>query len=148
LIWISGHARNQTHRCKVVQTENDERFKDVAWKNVPDDPPQCLCAGLRWPQGAIPAQRGRQQISEPEDRAGVRDDNPPTREQGTDKPGRAFASVGARRSAMEEADIHEIEEQRFAKSLAAKLEVLVREKNILALVIAAPRARWPNCANR
>lgn len=65
-------------------------------------------------------------------------DNPPTREQGTDKPGRAFASVGARRSAMEEADIHEIEEQRFAKSLAAKLEVLVREKNILALVIAAP----------
>lgn len=65
-------------------------------------------------------------------------DNPPTREQGTDKPGRSYASVGARRSAMEEADIHEIEEQRFAKSLAAKLEVLVREKNIVALVIAAP----------
>lgn len=65
-------------------------------------------------------------------------DNPPTREQGTDRPGRSFASVGARRSAMEEADIHAIEEQRFAKGLAAELETLVREKNVTALVIAAP----------
>jgi protein required for attachment to host cells len=65
-------------------------------------------------------------------------DNPPTREQGTDKPGRAFASVGARRSAMQQADWHELEEQRFAKDAADMLQVLVREKNIDALVIAAP----------
>jgi protein required for attachment to host cells len=64
-------------------------------------------------------------------------DNPPTREQGTDKPGRSFASVGGRRSAMEQADWHEIEEQRFAKDVADKLQTLVREKTIEALVIAA-----------
>jgi protein required for attachment to host cells len=65
-------------------------------------------------------------------------DNPPTREQGTDKPGRSFASVGNRRSAMDQADWHELEEQRFAKQIADTLQVLVREKNIAALVIAAP----------
>jgi protein required for attachment to host cells len=65
-------------------------------------------------------------------------DNPPTREQGTDKPGRSYASVGSRRSAMEQADWHEIEEQRFAKDIADKLETLVRERSIEALVIAAP----------
>src|SRR5689334_10880290 len=48
-------------------------------------------------------------------------DNPPTREQGTDKPGRSYASVGGRRSAMEQADWHEIEEQRFARDVADKL---------------------------
>lgn len=65
-------------------------------------------------------------------------DNPPTREQGTDKPGRSYASVGGRRSAMEQADWHEIEEQRFAKEVAERLETLVRERSIEALVIAAP----------
>lgn len=65
-------------------------------------------------------------------------DNPPTREQGTDKPGRSYASIGGRRSAMEQADWHELEEQRFASDVAGTLLVLVREKNIEALVIAAP----------
>lgn len=65
-------------------------------------------------------------------------DNPPTREQGTDKPGRSFASIGGRRSAMEQADWHELDEQRFAKDIADTLQVLVREKNIGALIIAAP----------
>src|SRR5262249_36757429 len=48
-------------------------------------------------------------------------DNPPTREQGTDRPGRAFASVGAGRSAMEEADWHQIAEERFAGELSEAL---------------------------
>jgi protein required for attachment to host cells len=65
-------------------------------------------------------------------------ENPPTREQGTDKPGRSYASVGGRRSAMEQADWHEIEEQRFAREVADRLETLVRERSIEALVIAAP----------
>jgi len=65
-------------------------------------------------------------------------DNPPTREQGTDKPGRSYASVGGRRSSMEQADWHELEEQRFAKDAANTLQTLVRERNIEALVIAAP----------
>ena len=65
-------------------------------------------------------------------------DNPPNREQGTDKPGRSFASVGSRRSAMEQADWHQLEEQRFAKDVADALYALVLERNVEALVIAAP----------
>jgi protein required for attachment to host cells len=65
-------------------------------------------------------------------------DNPPTREQGTDKPGRTFSSVGGRRSAMEQADWHTLEEQRFAKDVADALYTLVLEQKIEALVIAAP----------
>jgi protein required for attachment to host cells len=65
-------------------------------------------------------------------------DNPPTREQGTDKPGRSFASVGARRSAMEQTDWHELDEQRFAREIADTLYALVLERGIEALVIAAP----------
>ncbi len=65
-------------------------------------------------------------------------DNPPTREQGTDKPGRSFSSVGARRSSMEPTDWHEIEEQRFAHDVADALVRLVREQEVPALVIAAP----------
>lgn len=65
-------------------------------------------------------------------------DNPPNREQGTDKPGRSFAGVGARRSAMQQADWHTLEEQRFAKDVADALHALVLEREVAALVIAAP----------
>ena len=67
------------------------------------------------------------------------DDNPATREQGTDKPGRGFASAGsARRSAMEPTDWHEIEEHRFVERASEALERLVRARGAPALVVAAP----------
>lgn len=67
------------------------------------------------------------------------DDNPPNREQGTDKPGRAVASAhSSARSAMEPTDWHEIEEHRFAERAAEVLEAIVRERAAPALVIAAP----------
>ncbi len=66
------------------------------------------------------------------------DVNPPTREQGTDKPGRVFASVGHQRSAVESTDWHDLEEHRFAKDIASVLEGLVFEHKLKALVIAAP----------
>ena len=66
------------------------------------------------------------------------DQNPPTREQGSDQPGRAFASVGSRRSAVEEADWHVLEEQRFAHEVAAALQRIVRDRKIKALVVVAP----------
>jgi protein required for attachment to host cells len=66
------------------------------------------------------------------------DANPPTREQGTDKPGRAFGRDGGRRSAIEPTDWHNIEAHRFAREVAGVLERLVREQRIKALVIAAP----------
>jgi len=67
------------------------------------------------------------------------DDNPPTREQGSDRPGRAFKRAHTnRRSGVETTDWHELEEHRFAASVAAALERLVRERNAPALVVAAP----------
>jgi protein required for attachment to host cells len=67
------------------------------------------------------------------------DDNPPTREQGTDKPGSTFAGASAtRRASVEQTDWHHLEEHRFVERVAAALEHVVRERAVPALVIAAP----------
>lgn len=67
------------------------------------------------------------------------EENPPTREQGTDRPGRVFMRAGTnRRSATETPDWHEIDEIRFARRVAAAMEQLVRERNAKALIVAAP----------
>ena len=66
------------------------------------------------------------------------DDNPPTHEQGADRPGRSFASVGPRRSGVDQTDWHDLEEHKFAREVAAALEKVVRERNVEALVIVAP----------
>lgn len=64
--------------------------------------------------------------------------NPPTHDQGSDRPGRSFQSVGSRRSALEQTDWHEIEEQRFARTIADILEGLARDRTIPGFIIAAP----------
>jgi protein required for attachment to host cells len=66
------------------------------------------------------------------------DDNPATHEQGTDRPGRAFSSVGAGRSSVAQTDWHKLEEHRFATDVAAALERIVRERGVHALVVVAP----------
>ena len=68
------------------------------------------------------------------------DQNPATRDQGSDKPGRLFAGPTApnRRSAVEPTDWHELEEHRFARMVADAFEKLVRERKVKAVVIAAP----------
>lgn len=67
------------------------------------------------------------------------DDNPPTREQGTDRPGRAFKRAHTnRRSGVETTDWHDLEEHRFAHHVAAALEKLVRDRNIRRVIVAAP----------
>lgn len=65
-------------------------------------------------------------------------DNPATHEQGTDKPGRAFASAGTARSAMEETDWHRLGEERFAAQIADTLYRLAHAKKFEALVVVAP----------
>jgi protein required for attachment to host cells len=65
-------------------------------------------------------------------------DNPPTREQGTDRPGRTNASVRAGRSAMEETDWHHIAEERFAGVLADALYRHAHANLFEKLVIIAP----------
>jgi protein required for attachment to host cells len=68
------------------------------------------------------------------------DHNPPTHDQGTDKPGRVYASAGGngRRSAVEATDWHELEEHRFARMVAEAFEKLVRERKVKATIIVAP----------
>jgi protein required for attachment to host cells len=65
-------------------------------------------------------------------------DNPPTREQGTDRPGRSVASVGAARSAMEEADWHHLEKERFAEHLAQALYRYAHDNRFDELIVVAP----------
>jgi protein required for attachment to host cells len=67
------------------------------------------------------------------------DDNPPTHEQGTDKPGSTFARANTtRRSSVSQTDWHHLEEHRFVERVAAALEHVVRDRAVPALVIAAP----------
>lgn len=67
------------------------------------------------------------------------EENPPTHEQGTDRPGRGVESAGTHRhSAIEQTDWHHIEEHRFAERVAKALEEVVRKGRVPALLIAAP----------
>lgn len=65
-------------------------------------------------------------------------DNPPTREQGTDQPGRSISSVGENRSAMEQADWHEQNERAFLQDLAGRLDAALGAGEAKALVLIAP----------
>jgi protein required for attachment to host cells len=65
--------------------------------------------------------------------------DPPTHDQGTDRPGRSFQSgPGNRRAAVQATDWHELEKERFADRVASALENRVRTGNIRAIVIVAP----------
>ena len=65
--------------------------------------------------------------------------NPSTHEQGSERPGRVSkAQHSGQRSAVEPVDWHDIEEHRFARQVAAKMEQVVRQKKAPALVIVAP----------
>ena len=64
--------------------------------------------------------------------------NPPDRELGTDKPGRAFSTAGSGRSAMELVDRHEQEEQRFLTKVAAHLDQAILAGDMPSLIVVAP----------
>jgi protein required for attachment to host cells len=65
-------------------------------------------------------------------------DTPPTRELGTDGPGRFFSPADGRRSSAEPTDLHVQEEQRFLTTLAHHLDRYATDHGIKDLVIAAP----------
>jgi protein required for attachment to host cells len=64
--------------------------------------------------------------------------NPPTREQGTDRPGRKHGSDGVSRTAIEETDQHQRAEQLFAARLAERLYEMGHAHEYQALVVVAP----------
>jgi protein required for attachment to host cells len=66
------------------------------------------------------------------------DHNPATHEQGSDRPGRAFSSMGPGRSSVTQTDWHKLEEHRFAVDVAAALERILRERKVEHLVVVAP----------
>ena len=67
-------------------------------------------------------------------------ENPPTHEQGTDEPGRYRAGGEAPRSAFETTDWHDLEEHRFAETVADRLDSLHAKGRFAKLVVVAPSA--------
>lgn len=63
-------------------------------------------------------------------------DNPPTREQGTDKAG-GFNNAGPGRSTAEATDWHELEKERFAHHLVERLQKLVHNRPHTKLILVA-----------
>jgi len=61
-----------------------------------------------------------------------------THELGTDAPGRSHSSVGYGRSAVEQTDWHEQEEERFLRKLADLLDAAVKSGQAKSIVIVAP----------
>jgi protein required for attachment to host cells len=62
----------------------------------------------------------------------------PDRDRKSDAPGRSFSSVGAGRSAYEEADFHQLEEDRFAADTAEMLRKRALDGDFESLIIVAP----------
>ena len=65
-------------------------------------------------------------------------ENPATRDQGTDKPGRVMASIGDSRSAYEQTDWHQQQEERFAAEIADELYRMEHAHKFRELVVVAP----------
>ena len=62
----------------------------------------------------------------------------PTRELGTDQPGRTNASVGSIRSAMEQTDWHDQAEKAFLTQLAQRLDAALGAGKTKSLIVVAP----------
>lgn len=68
----------------------------------------------------------------------LHEENPPTHEQGTDRPGRLSDGPNPHRSAVQETDWHRIEKERFAREIAARLYRAAHRGDYDRLVIVAP----------
>jgi protein required for attachment to host cells len=64
--------------------------------------------------------------------------DPPTHEQGSDAPGRAYGSVGQIRSSVGETDWHELQKERFAVSIAEQINKAAMSNAFSQMVIVAP----------
>lgn len=63
-------------------------------------------------------------------------ENPPDREQSTDRPGR-FPDTGDHKSAVQETDWHQLEKERFAQDVAKMLNASAMSGQLSPLVIIA-----------
>jgi protein required for attachment to host cells len=67
----------------------------------------------------------------------MQEDNPPTREQGTDRPGRLNDPFG-QRSAVEDSDWHRIAKERFADEIAERLYRMAHRGDFEQILLVAP----------
>lgn len=68
----------------------------------------------------------------------MKEQNPPTREQGADRPGRYNDGPSVHRSAVEDADWHRIGKERFAEEIAGLLYRMAHRGDFDRLVLVAP----------
>ena len=68
----------------------------------------------------------------------MQDENPPTHDQGTDRPGRFNDGPSPHKSAVQETDWHRVEKERFAKEIAERLYKMAHRGDFERLVIVAP----------
>ncbi|WP_163272390.1 host attachment protein [Chelativorans alearense] len=64
--------------------------------------------------------------------------NPPTRQQGTDAPGRYFDAATVHKSGFDETDWHRIEKERFAEEIADRLYRLAHRGRFKKIILVAP----------
>ena len=64
-------------------------------------------------------------------------ENPPTHDQGTDRPGRLNDGVGEHRSAVAETDWHQLEKERFADEIADRLYKMAHKGTFKKIVLVA-----------
>ena len=70
--------------------------------------------------------------------ASLNEPHPPNRELGSDRPGRTYDAMDGSRSAVESTDWHQVAEDRFMHTVAARLDDLVRAETVPALLLIAP----------
>ena len=68
----------------------------------------------------------------------IEHDNPPTREQGSERPGRYSDGASGHRSAVEDTDWHRLGKEEFAREIAGRLYQHAHRGHFDALVLAAP----------
>ncbi len=68
---------------------------------------------------------------------GVQERNPPTHEQGRDRPGRMDAP-STPRSAFDDTDWHRVSKERFADEIAGQLYAMAHRKEFEHIVLVAP----------
>lgn len=68
----------------------------------------------------------------------MHEENPPTREQGSDRPGRFNDGPSAHRSAVDDTDWHRIAKERFADEIAARLYKMAHRGDFDDIVLVAP----------
>jgi protein required for attachment to host cells len=97
-----------------------------------------VCDGRKW---LILENAGDAKFPTLKVRESKEQENPATRQQGTDAPPRVHASVGTAHSAIEQTDWHDEAEREFLTGLVRRLNAAAHAGEVAALaVVAAPRA--------